>query len=144
MLALAPGVGGKSHLVGAPPFSPRFKDSSNTEHQKSNPDPSIWSTISVLGPLASLYVLCFIPSSEPPVLMPNLQTKKPRLEAGHTAPGGKAGISTRSVSSALNVSGEPQTGVCGHVRSRRMFQKCNCWGHDNSGQRCSFLAAAIF
>lgn len=48
----------------------------------------------------ALYVLCSISSSELPVLVPILQLKKPRLEAGQTAPGGKAGI-PRTVSSAL-------------------------------------------
>lgn len=57
MLAQAPRVGGKSPHRLPLPF-PRFKDTSNTEHQKSNTDPPTLSTTSVLALLPSpLHVL---------------------------------------------------------------------------------------
>lgn len=52
MLAQAPEIGGKSPHGLSLPF-PRFKDTSNTEHQKSNTDPPTLSTIAVLALLPS-------------------------------------------------------------------------------------------
>lgn len=135
--ALAPGAGGKSHLVGAPPFSPRFKDSSNTGHQESSPDPSLCSTISVLGPLASplgalLYSILRATRSYA------------HFTDKETEAGSRPHSSWRPRWNSNKVCFQGSKCVCGRVRSRRMFQKCSCWGHDSSGQRRSFWAAAVF
>lgn len=104
--------------------SPRFKDSSNPEHQKSYMDPLTLSTISVPSPLPN--PLCALLHHILRTTCSYAHFIDKETEAGSRSHSSwrQSWDSYKICFGTLKCVKRPaQTGVCGHVKSRRMFQK---------------------